>query len=43
MPYRIRKIKGGYQVRSPNRIHAKHTSLRKAKRQVRLLRMKEHQ
>ena len=39
MPYTIRKIKGKnlYTVKSKNRIHAKGTTLSKAKKQVRLL------
>lgn len=36
MPARVRKVKGGYQVRT-NGVTAKKTSLRKAKSQQRLL------
>ena len=34
--------KGGYQVRTPNMVHAKHTSKGKANKQVRLLNAIEH-
>ncbi len=42
MPATIRKVKGGYEVRTPNRVHAKHTTLAKAKAQQRLLNAEEH-
>ena len=42
MPARIRKVKGGYQVRTPNRVHAKKTSKAKAKKQARLLNAIDH-
>lgn len=44
MPYSIRKTGSGYQVvnRETGKVHAKHTSLRKARRQVRLLNAVEH-
>ena len=43
MPVRISKAKGGgYQVRTPNMVHAKHTTMAKAKGQERLLNAIEH-
>lgn len=42
MPVTIRKVKGGYQVRTPNGVHAKHTSKAKAMKQMRLLNAVEH-
>lgn len=42
MPATIHKVKGGYQVRTPNGVHAKHTTLEKAKAQQRLLNATEH-
>jgi len=43
MPYKIRKTKSGdYEVRSPNQVHAKHTSKANAEAQVRLLNAIEH-
>jgi len=42
MPVRITKVKGGFRVSTPNAVHAKHTSLTKAKRQARLLNAIEH-
>jgi hypothetical protein len=42
MPVKIKKVKGGYQVSTPNAIHAKHTTKKKALAQERLLNMKEH-
>ena len=33
MPVKIAKVKGGYQVRTPNMVHAKHTTLANAKKQ----------
>jgi len=41
MPETIRKV-DGYRVTSPGKVHAKHTSLKKAKGQVRLLRGVKH-
>ena len=43
MPYKIKKQGTGYSVTSPHGTKAKHTTLAKAKAQVRLLQMKEHQ
>ena len=38
MPVSIKKLKGGgYQVRTPNRIHSKHTSLANAQAQKRII------
>ena len=44
MPYEIQKDGKGYRVvnRITGKVHAKHTSLAKAKAQIRLLHMKEH-
>lgn len=42
MPYKIKKVKGGYRVTSPHGTKAKKTSKKKAKKQVHLLQMKEH-
>lgn len=44
MPYKIVKLKKGYKVvnRITGKVHAKHTSLLKAKAQIRLMEMKEH-
>ncbi len=42
MPAKMRKVKGGYQVRTPNGIHAKRTTKAKAKRQQRLLNAIDH-
>ena len=43
MPLKIQKTgKGTYRVSTPNMIHAKHTSLAKAKAQERLLNAVEH-
>lgn len=36
------KVKGGYQVRTPNMVHAKHTTKAKAQAQMRLLQAVEH-
>ena len=41
MPVTITK-KDGYEVRTPNQVHAKKTSLKKAKSQKRLLNAVEH-
>jgi len=42
MPGKISKVKGGYQVSTPNMVHAKHTTLEKAKKQQRLLNAIDH-
>ena len=42
MPYKIKKVKGGYKVTSPHGTKAKKTSKKKAVAQVRLLAMKKH-
>lgn len=42
MPEVISKVKGGYQVKGPHGIHAKHTTKEKAEAQARLLRGVEH-
>jgi len=42
MPVTITKKKGGYQVRTPNMVHAKNTTKEKAKSQERLLNAVEH-
>ena len=44
MPFTIRKLKARhlYSVKSPTRVHAKATTLKKAKAQVRLLYMIEN-
>jgi len=42
MPVTVTKVSGGYRVRTPNAVHAKHTSLKKAKAQKRLLNAVEH-
>lgn len=42
MPVKIKKTKGGYQVSTPNMVHAKHTTLANAKSQERLLNAVEH-
>lgn len=42
MPVKISKVKGGYQVRTPNQVHAKATTLAKAKAQSHLLNAVEH-
>jgi len=42
MPARKVKVKGGYAVRTPNRLHAKRTTGPKADAQVRLLNAVEH-
>lgn len=33
MPVTIKKVKGGYRVSTPHGVHAKHTTLKKAKAQ----------
>ena len=42
MPAKITKVKGGYQVRTPNAIHAKATTPEKAAAQQRLLNAIDH-
>ena len=43
MPVTLRKLKGGgYQVRTPNRVHAKRTTKKNAEKQKRLLNAVEH-
>lgn len=42
MPVKISKVKGGYQVKTPNQVHAKKTSLTNAKAQERILNAVEH-
>lgn len=42
MPAKILKVKGGYEVKTPNAVHAKKTSLSKAKKQQRLLNAIDH-
>lgn len=42
MPASITKSGGGYQVRTPNAVHAKSTTLKKAKAQQRLLNAVDH-
>ncbi len=41
-PVKITKVKGGYQVRTPGGVKAKHTTKAKAEKQARLLRGVEH-
>lgn len=43
MPYKITKVKGGYRVKNANtgKVHAKKTTLAKARAQIRLLHMKD--
>ena len=42
MPVTIKKVVGGYQVRTPNGIHSKHTTKEKAEKQKRLLNAVDH-
>lgn len=42
MPAKIRKVKGGFQVKTPNMVHAKRTTAKKAKSQQRLLNAIDH-
>lgn len=42
MPATTKKVKGGYQVSTPNAVHAKRTSKEKAASQARLLNALEH-
>jgi hypothetical protein len=42
MPYTLKKVKGGYSVKSPHGTKAKKTSKKNALAQIRLLRAVEH-
>jgi hypothetical protein len=42
MPATVSKSDGGYSVRTPNRVHAKHTTKKKALAQQRLLNAIDH-
>lgn len=42
MPAKLKKVKGGYQVTTPKAVHAKRTTLKKAKAQQRLLNALDH-
>ena len=42
MPAKVRKVKGGYSVRTPHGVHAKKTTKAKAKAQQRLLNAIDH-
>lgn len=42
MPVKITKTTSGYRVSTPSMVHAKHTTLAKAKAQERLLNAVEH-
>lgn len=42
MPVRIKKVGSKYRVSTPNQVHAKGTTLEKAKAQERLLNAVEH-
>lgn len=42
MPVKITKVKKGYKVKTPNMVHAKHTTKKKAEKQERLLNAIEH-
>lgn len=42
MPAKVRKVKGGYSVSTPNRVHAKKTTKKKAESQKRLLNAIDH-
>mgnify|MGYP001616047242 FL=1 len=42
MPATVKKVKGGYQVRTPSQVHAKKTTKEKAESQANLLRAVEH-
>lgn len=42
MPYKIKKVRGGFRVSSPHGTKAKRTSKKNAEAQVRLLRGVEH-
>ena len=42
MPAKIKKVGSGYQVKTPNAVHAKHTTKAKAEAQARLLNAIDH-
>lgn len=42
MPAKITKVDGGFEVRTPNVVHAKKTTKKKAKSQQRLLNAIDH-
>ena len=42
MPVKIKKVKGGYRVSTPNGVKAKRTTKAKAKKQENLLNAVEH-
>jgi hypothetical protein len=42
MPVKITKVSGGYRVSTPSGVHAKHTTLAKAKAQQRIINASEH-
>lgn len=42
MPAKITKVKGGFQVKTPNAVHAKATTKEKAQAQQRLLNAVDH-
>lgn len=42
MPAKVTKVKGGYQVSTPNMVHAKKTTHAKAVKQMMLLNAMEH-
>jgi hypothetical protein len=42
VPVKVTKTKKGYQVRTPNMVHAKGTTKAKAQKQANLLRAVEH-
>jgi len=42
MPAKIKKVSGGYQVRTPNAVHAKRTSKENAVKQALLLNAIDH-
>lgn len=42
MPAKVTKVKGGYRVSTPNAVHAKHTTKRKAEAQKRLINAIDH-
>lgn len=42
MPAKIKKVDGGYEVSTPNKVHAKKTTKKKAVKQQRLLNAIDH-
>ena len=42
MPVKVKKVRGGYRVSTPNMVHAKKTTKEKAKSQERLLNAIKH-